>query len=59
MSAAVSRLDFDAMSWHDNIVYGLRFHRGDAARDGWRHELSFDIDHIAEWVPSGEAGSRR
>ncbi len=43
MSEPVPELEFDAMSWHDNIVYGLRF----------------DIDYIAEWVRGGEPGGER
>lgn len=56
MSEAVSGPDFDEMSWHDNIVYGLQFQVGDASQGDWLHDLSFDIDYIAEWVPSGEQG---
>jgi len=56
MSEAVSQIDFDDMSWHDNIVYGLQFDVGDASRGDWRRDLSFDIDYIAEWVRSGEHG---
>ena len=56
MRETVSELDFDAMSWHDNIVYGLRFDIGDASQGDWRRDLIFDIDYIAEWVPSGEQG---
>lgn len=51
-----SEFDFDAMSWHDNIVYGLSFDVGDASRGDWRHDLSLDIDYIAEWVKGGESG---
>ncbi len=51
--------DFDSLSWHDNIIYGLAFDVGDASRGDWRHDLNFDIDYIAEWVPSGEQGGER
>lgn len=58
MSEPVSKPDFDAMSWHDNIVYGLQFHVGDASQGDWLHDLSFDIDYIVEWVRDGEHGAR-
>ena len=58
MDETVSELDFDAMSWHDNTVYGLSFDIGDASLGDWRRDLSFDIDYIAEWVPSGEQRAR-
>lgn len=35
MSEAVSGPDFDEMSWHDNIVYGLQFEIGDASAGDW------------------------
>ena len=50
--------DFDDYSWHDNIVYALRFDVGDASRGDWRHDLIFDIDHIVDWVPGGQRGAR-
>jgi len=56
MSETVSELDFDALSWHDNIVYGLGFDVGDTSLGDWRHDLIFDIDYIAEWVRGGERG---
>lgn len=49
--------DFDALSWHDNLIYAIRFDIGDAAQDDWRSDLVFDIDHIVEWVR--EAGGIR
>lgn len=42
--------DFDATSWHDNYVYGLKIDIGDIEAGDWRSELVFDIDHITEWV---------
>jgi hypothetical protein len=56
MSDTVSELDFNTLSWHDNIIYGLRFDIGDASLGDWRHDLIFDIDYIAEWVRGGERG---
>ncbi len=46
MEDATSEADFDATSWHDNIVYGIRFAVGDPTRDEWHSELVLDIDHI-------------
>lgn len=50
MSERVSELDFDNLSWHDNIVYGLRLDVGDTSQGDWHHDLIFDIDHIVEWA---------
>jgi hypothetical protein len=36
--------------WHDNVVYGLSFARGDPDADDWRSDLVLDIDFIAEWL---------
>src|SRR5690348_10864963 len=43
--------DFDSLSWHDNHVHGLRIEAGE---DG-AGELELDIDHILEWLKSGES----
>ncbi len=42
--------DFDRMTWHDNLIYGLRLDVGDSDRGDWRSDLVLDIDHIAEWI---------
>ena len=55
MEDTSSGADFDATSWHDNIVYGIRFAVGDATRDQWHSNLVLDIDHNVEWV-CGDAG---
>src|SRR5262249_57451905 len=47
---SLSTEDFDATSWHDNAIHGLRFETGDPDRGDWRSELVLDIDHIVEWV---------
>lgn len=39
-----------AWRWHDNVVYGLSFDRGDPDADDWRSDLVLDIDHIVEWL---------
>ena len=36
--------------WHDNVIYGLSFERGDPDADEWRSDLVLDIDFIAEWL---------
>ena len=39
-----------AWRWHDNVVYGLAFDRGDPDAGDWRSDLVLDIDHIVEWL---------
>ena len=41
-------------SWHDNLIYGIHWRCAEPDRGLWRSELVFDIDHILDWVPSGE-----
>lgn len=53
MSETVPQLDFDAMSWHDNIVYGLRFDVGDARqrfpeRDYYRWRIELNLPQGGE-----------
>jgi hypothetical protein len=36
--------------WHDNVIYGLSFDRGEPDEGDWRSDLRFDIDFIAEWL---------
>jgi len=42
--------------WHDNVIYGLSFDRGEPDEGDWRSDLVLDIDFIAEWLcqASGE-----
>lgn len=40
----------DLPSWHDNLIYGLRFDPPDPVREDWQSDLVFDIDHIVEWI---------
>ncbi len=56
MSEPVSERDFDILSWHDNVVYGLRFDVGDASKGDWRSDVVFDIDYIAEWLCGTDGG---
>ena len=39
-----------AWRWHDNVVYGLSFDRGEPDEGDWRSDLVLDIDHIVEWL---------
>ena len=50
--------DFERLSWHDNIVYGVRFDVGDSFRGDRHSHLVLDIDHIVEWIcgVGGEIG---
>ena len=50
--------DFEHLSWHDNIVYGLRLDVGDSFRGDWHSDLVLDIDHIVEWVCGADGGVR-
>ncbi len=54
MPPQYSHADFEGLSWHDNILYGLRFDVGDSFRGDWRADLALDIDHIVEWLRDGD-----
>ncbi len=58
MAKPTTDSDFESLSWHDNIVYGLRLDVGDATRGDWRSDLVLDIDHIVEWVRAEPAEMR-
>jgi hypothetical protein len=47
-----------AWRWHDNVVHGLSFDRGEADEGDWRSDLVLDIDHIVEWL-CGAPGETR
>lgn len=36
--------------WHDNVIYGLAFDRGEPDEGDWRSDLVLDIDFVAEWL---------
>jgi hypothetical protein len=36
--------------WHDNVIYGLSFDRGEPDNGDWRSDLILDIDFIVEWL---------
>src|SRR3989304_4763131 len=40
-------LDFESLSWHDNVVHGIRLRN---PHEGYDYDLVFDIDHILEWI---------
>ena len=42
--------DFVSLSWHDNLLHGLRWEIGDPQRGEWHSRLILDIDHILEWL---------
>ncbi len=42
--------DFDAMTWHDCHIWGIRFDVGDSDADDWTNDLVLDIDFIVEWL---------
>lgn len=50
-----STKDFEAMSWHDMHVHGLRIVENPG--DNGTAELVLDIDYILEWVKSGSSFS--
>jgi hypothetical protein len=58
MVATYTEADFERLSWHDNLIYGLRLDIGDIDVDDWRSELVLDIDHIVEWVRGDDARIR-
>ena len=39
-----------AWRWHDNVIYGLAFDRGEPDENDWRSDLVLDIDFISEWL---------
>jgi hypothetical protein len=43
--------DFARMSWHDDVVHGIRIRNPDD--ETYDFELVFDLDYILEWVPAG------
>ena len=50
LPVAVETAAFDQLSWHDNLVHGLRWEIADPQRNEWHSRLILDIDHILEWV---------
>lgn len=56
MSKASRMDDFEALSWHDNIIYAVRFDLGDTFQGDWHQDLVFDIDYIAEWLRGADGG---
>jgi hypothetical protein len=58
MAKPPSSPDFDALSWHDNALYGLRLDVGDPSRGDWHADLVLDIDHIVEWLRGADGQFR-
>ena len=58
MAQPRSSPEFDALSWHDNALYGLRLDVGDCTRGDWRSDLVLDIDHIVEWLCAADGQVR-
>lgn len=56
MSKASTMDDFEALSWHDNIIYAVRFDLGDTFQGDWHQDLVLDIDYIAEWLRGADGG---
>jgi hypothetical protein len=46
--------DFESLSWHDNVVHGLGIRN---PQEGFDFDLVFDIDHILEWIRTGDCFS--
>ncbi len=42
--------EFDRLSWHDNVIYGMAFETADPEANDWTSDLVLDIDHIVEWL---------
>ncbi len=58
MAQNLEEKDFETISWHDNIVYGLRIDVGDRSQGDWRSDLVLDIDHIVEWICGTDGGAQ-
>jgi hypothetical protein len=58
MAESTTDSHFDDLSWHDNIIYGLRLDVGDSMRSDFRSDLVLDIDHIVEWVRATDGAMR-
>jgi hypothetical protein len=50
MGAEEAADDELAWRWHDNVIHGLSFERGEPENGDWRSELVLVIDHIVEWL---------
>ena len=46
--------DFEALSWHDDTLWGVALCVGDPFENDWTSDLVLDIDHIVEWVPGAD-----
>ncbi len=50
----MSQGEFDGQRWHDDEIHGFELRVGNPDRNDWTSDLALDIDHIVEWVPTGE-----
>ena len=48
----------DDPSWHDNLIYAVKFQSADPDAGKWRSNLILDIDHIVEWVRGTDGGTQ-
>ncbi len=59
MTAPATQTDYDPYVWHDDTLYGMRFHTPDLTTPNpgasdWASLFILDIDHIVAWVRAGE-----
>ena len=59
MMAAALQADYDPYVWHDDALYGMRFHTPDLnapdpLASDWTSLFILDIDHIVAWVSAGD-----
>ena len=64
MAASATQADYDPRVWHDDTLYGMRFHTPDLIAPSpdaadWASLFILDIDHIVAWVCAGEKVSFR
>ena len=58
MGRLSTEADYQAMSWHDDCLYGISLRPPDPSVDDWRSDLLLEIDHIVEWVCDPEGTCR-
>lgn len=50
MTATCTHAEFERLSWHDCVIWGLELHPPDPEAGDWRCDLVLDIDFIVEWL---------
>lgn len=58
MQQDTTETELERLSWHDNVVYGLRFDVVDGLGGDWHADLLLDLDHIVEWLRDKARGVR-